>query len=217
MAKRKGGHCTNRDIVNVDNELFSPDYDFEGDSGGAWYEYLFTSRMSAAMCGSGICMGGDVKRWNNAMDRYISKEFRPQIAKTRKIIGAYTGGAPPTIAQQEILNRCDKLLRDWKEFQKKDVPWAWRVGALMGHIKSIIRYFDRAACLMDELNDMADELGASHIANRAPVLEPKPPPDGGSWIRGGGVDEAAPSKGFGVLGWVAIGAAGYFGFKVLTE
>lgn len=215
--KRPGGHCRNRDIVNVDNELFSPGYDWEGDSGGAWYEYMAICRECMAMCGGGICMGGDVERWQDATHRYIDREFKPQIAKTKKTIAAYTGDAPPTFEQQEVLNQSAKLLKDWKEFQTKDVPWAWRPNAIASHIKSISRYFDRAACLMDDLNDIVDEMGAYHMANRAPILEPKPPPDGGRWIRGGGADEGPPGKGLGMVGWVAIGAAGYFGFKVLTE
>ena len=223
MSKRAGGHCRNRDIVNVDNQLFSPDYDFEGDENPTWYEYamsVFTSLSpsKAAMCSFGMCMGGDIERWKGVTNRYFTKEFKPQLAKTKQIISAYTGGAPPTIEQQGVLNQSEKLIKDWDEFQDKEEPWAWRTDEITGYIHSIVQHFDRAACLMDDLNDLADELGASHLSNRAPIMEVKGPPDGGSWIRGGGVDEGGASTGgIGMLGWVAIGAAGYFGFKVLTE
>ena len=216
-GKRAGGHCCNRNIVNVNNELFSPDYDFEGDAGGAWYEYLYTYRLAGAMCAGGVCMGSDIKRWRAAVNRYIKKEFKPQIARTKKTISAYTGGGGPNIGQQAVLNQSQKLLEDWKEFQTKEAPWAWNRPAIHGYLHSIVQHFDRAACLMDDLNDLVDEMGAYHMTNRAPVIQAKPPPDGGSWIRGGGVGEGAPGKGIGVIGWVAIGAAGYFGFKVLTE
>lgn len=223
MPRRPGGHCRNRDIVNIDNQLYSPDYDWEGDlSGGAWYEYLgavvsgsFASTI--AMCDFMNCDDDDADRWTLGTDRYITKEFRPQLAKTKQIIEAYTGGSPPTIPQQEIINQSEKLLKDWKEFQKKERPSEFWSGEFRGYVHSIVQFFDRAACLMDDLNDIADEVGASHLTNRAPTLEPKAPPDGGSWIRGGGTDIAAPSSGMGALGWIALGAAGYFGFKVLTE
>lgn len=220
-GKRPGGHCRNRDIVNVDNEYFSDAYDFEGDSGGAWWEYIGLSPSNSAMCGSGVwrCTSDDIERWRTATDRYITKEFRPQLAKTKKVIGTYSGGAGPSLEQQETLNAGDKLLKDWKEFQKREVPSPWWANEFLARVKSIVQYFDRAACLMDDLNDIADEAGASHIANRAPVLLPKKAPDGGPWIRDGAVaDTGAPSsKGLGMVGWVALGAAGYFGFKVLTE
>lgn len=222
--KRLGEHCKNRDIVNVGNQLFSPDYDFEGDDEGTWYEYAFgaftfnrPSRI--AMCSFGVCMGGDIERWKVATGRYIEKEFKPQLAKTRKIIAAYSQNAPPTMEQQDVLNRAEKLIKDWKEFQDLEEPSAFWMNEITGYIHSIVRIFDRAACLMDELNDLADDMGASHLANRAPILEPKSAPDGGSWIRGGagGGDGLAPTTGLGVVGWIALGAAGYFGFKVLTE
>lgn len=223
MAKRPGGHCRNRDIVNVDYQLFSPDYDFEGDSDATWYEYMQgiiggSGPSKIAMCGFWACTADDALRWTDATNRYFDKEFRPQLAKTKQIIAAYTGGSPPTIEQQGVINQAEKLVKEWKEFQTKEVPSAFWTDEIKGYIHSIVQYFDRAACLMDDLNDLADDMGASHLTNRAPVLEPKAPPDGGSWIRGGGTDVPPPSTGgIGVLGWVAIGAAGYFGFKVLTE
>lgn len=221
--KRPGGHCENRDIVNVNNELFSPDYDFEGDEGLTWYEYVGAAVTGSfpstyAMCDFAICDDDDADRWMEATRHYYDKEFKPQLAKTKKIIDAYTGGAPPTFEQQGVINQCDKLVKDWKDFQAKEAPSVFWSGEFRGYIRSIVQYFDRAACLMDPLNDLADEMGASHLSNRAPVIEAKPPPDGGSWIRGGGTDESSSAgNGIGVLGWVAIGAAGYFGFKVLTE
>lgn len=222
--KRPGGHCENRDIVNVDNQLFSPDYDFEGDEGLTWYEYVFAGVTGSfastyAMCDFANCDSDDADRWIAATRRYFDKEFKPQLAKTKQVINAYTGGAPPTFEQQAVINDGEKLIKSWKEFQDKEAPSVFWSGEFRGYVRSIVQYFDRAACLMDGLNDLADEMGASHISNRAPVIEAKSPPDGGSWIRGGGTGggEISSGGGMGVLGWVAIGAAGYFGFKVLTE
>lgn len=220
MAKRKGGHCTNRDIVNVDGQLFSPDYDFEGDPGKTWLESAeFWHGDAPAMCGWSICGEGDAKRWTAATDRYIDETLKPQLAKLKKLITTYTGGGGPSIPQQEVLNESIKVIKDWRDNRGKSVPSMFNPSAIRAHIHQIITHFDRAACAMDHLNNLADEMGASHIANRAPVLDPGPPPGGGKWIRGGGTDEPANGSpsGLGMVGWVAIGAAGYFGFKVLTE
>jgi len=219
MAKRPGGHCTNRDIVNVDGQLFSPDYDFEGDPGKTWFEALeFWHGDAPAMCGWSICGEGDSDRWKAATGKYIDKTLKPQIAKTKKIIEAYTGGGGATIPQQEVFNEADKVIKDWGVMRTKSAPSIFNPNAIRAHVHEIIRIFDRAACSMDDLNDLADDMGAAHMANRAPIIQAKPPPDGGKWLRGGGADEGvAPSTGMGALGWVAIGVAGYFGYKVLTE
>ena len=216
MARKR--YCRNREVVNVGRQLYSPEYDFEGDDGPAWYEWHMGD--SGSMCGWNWCGPGDAKRWRKATDDFIQGTLKKQLSKVRRSSEAYTGGVLPLEIQGQLKEVKD-FIKDWNDHRDfTEIPSQFNIPAMAGYIHKTIDYFDRAACYMDvPLNEIAEEIGALHIIKRAPVVPgAKSAPDGGVWVRGGRAEEGVgPSKGIGLVGWVAIGAAGYFGFKVLTE
>ena len=219
MARKR--YCRNREVVNVGRQLYSPEYDFERDDGPAWYEWHMGD--SGSMCGWNWCGRGDAERWRNAADVFIQGTLKKQLLKVRRSAEVYTGGGALPLETQGRLNEVKNFIKSWNGFRdSEEIPSQFNIPAIEGYIHKTIDYFDRAACYMDDpLNEIAEEIGALHIIKRAPVVpDAKSAPDGGAWIRGGRTGEEVtgpPGKGIGVLGWVAIGAAGYFGFKVLTE
>jgi len=220
MAKVAGKHCRNRDVINVDNRLHSPDYDFEGDPGMAWYEWdPWTEHEPAAMCGYGVCMGGDADRWTSATNKYYEETFLPLLREARRLADAQTQGGPTPFQVQAVLNRAQQVGDDWKEFRDtKSAPWAFNIPAINNYVYSIVKHFDTLACDgVDPLNELLDEFGAVHLTKKASERRPSAPPSGGSWLTGGPSGEPSKGGGLGVVGWLAIGAAGYFGFKALTE
>ncbi len=218
MAKVPGKHCRNRDIINVGNRLHSPDYDFEGDSGPAWYEWdPWHEHEPASMCGYGVCMGGDVDAWKDAMNNYYEKTFKPLLRHAKSLAIAQTEGGPSPFRVEAVINTAEKVEENWKALRTTDAPWAFNVPAINNYVYSIVRQFDSMACDgVDPLNELLEEFGAVHLTQKASARKPKAPPGGGSWLRNGAPEPEKPG-GIGVVGWLAIGAAGYFGFKALTE
>ena len=182
---------------------------------------------AGSMCGWAICGAGDAESWRKAANKFIQGTLKKQLKKVKRKVEIYTGGGPIPLETQAGFNEIRDFLKEWDSFRAKEIPWSFNMPAVEGHIRQTIDYFDRAACYIDDpegfnLNAVAEEIHAPDAVKRAPVVpDAGSAPDGGSWFRGGGgVGEppvGEPSRGIGVIGWVALGAAGYFGFKVLTE
>ncbi len=224
MARKR--YCKNREVVNVDNRLYSPSYDWEGDPNGAWHELHMGN--AGSMCTWSYCGVGDAIAWRDAADEFINGTLKKHLMSIERNVSLHTQGGPAPLEIQGRLNEVKDFLKDWSDFYKKEVPFA-NLGkalplpfsplrpAIEGYTMEIVEYFDRAACYMDDLNEISEEIGAVQAVKRPPVLEPESPPDGGSWIRGGSTEELVPKTGMGVVGWMLIGVAGYFGYKALTE
>lgn len=223
MVNPKRGHCSNRDIVNADKRLYSPRYDFEGDEGLAWYELIDAD----AMCFWGMCDHSSYNTWVKATDRYINDTLVPHYKKILARAEAVYGGAAFPVSLSDRFNKVVEIVEAWKaagyradkgisdDFMHPLATWWW------GEIRQIIDYFDQAACAFDELDLIAvDELKQPSLAKGAPArtLEHV---EGGYLGGKGGLGEGQKPPGKSPLGMavgiVAIGAAGYFGYKVLTE
>jgi len=225
---RKGPNCRNRDVVNVNNRLYSPNYDWEGDDGRAWSE----SGESDAMCFWGLCGPSSYAAWCEATDKYINKVLSSQYMKVLKLAEGKFGAIPIEVADR--MAKIASHINSWNQSEfKKD----WETGAYdvwsvpvfgeqywdtRGNIQGVVNIFDDAACLMDELNSIASvDLDRPSLAQGAPVRTVTPSPTG-SFLdgSGGGQGGSASPSGGGIsksLGVVGLGVAAYFGFKALTE
>lgn len=224
MATAKRGHCSNRDIVNAEKRLYSPRYDFEGDEGLAWYEFLDAD----AMCFWGLCDHRSYNAWVKATDKYINETLVPHYKRILARAEAVYGGAVFPVSLSDRFNKVVDLVDKWKkagyrpdktlgdDFLHPIATYWW------GEIRQIIDYFDQAACLFDELDEIAiAELKQPSLAQGAPVRQLEHV-EGGylgghGGPTGGGNGKGERSMVGMAVGIVAIGAAGYFGYKVLTE
>ncbi len=223
MPNPKRGHCSNRDIVNADKRLYSPRYDFEGDEGLAWYELIDAD----AMCFWGMCDHDSYNAWVRATDKYINNVLVTHYKKVHSRAEAVYGGAVFPVALSDRFNKVVDLVDAWEaagyrpdkswtdDFIHPLSTWWW------GEIRKIIDYFDQAACLFDDLDEIAiEELKQPSLAKGAPKRQLEHVE--GGYLGGVGGPAAVKKNGGGsmvgmAVGIVAIGAAGYFGFKVLTE
>jgi hypothetical protein len=226
QSRKKGDKCRNRSIVNVDERLFSPHYDWDGEDGLAQSTFEFID--ADAMCFWGICGSASYNAWVEATNAFIEKKLVPHYKEVLGIAKGYFGGAPIRVDILDRLNKIEDFIKSWDEADYKPnkrwyddmknpfAPYWW------GEIRVIVTYFDDAACYFDELDKIvAVDLKRPSAAEGVPqrTLEPSPT---GSYLDGSG----GPSPGNGksgksgmstAIGIMAIGAAGYFGFKVLTE
>lgn len=220
MTKIKIGHCSNRNVVHAD-KLYSPRYDFEGDPGLAWYEIS----DSDAMCFWGICNHRSYNAWVDAADLYINKTLVPHYKKILNRANAIYGGAALPIELVDRFNKVEEIVNDWKNTGYRSTK-TWRDDfrnpfgpSWQGEIRQVIDHFDAAACAFDELDDIAvNFLKQPALAKGAPVRQLEHIE--GGYLGGGGGGGGPPpprSNWTRALGTVAIGAAGYFVYKVLTE
>lgn len=227
MTTPKRGHCSNREIVHADKRLHSPNYDDEGDPGLNWYELIDAD----AMCFWGMCGHDSYNAWVKATDAYINGEGKYKLTghylEVKARAEAMLGGAALPLDLSDKFNEIVALINAWNEagyrpdktladdFRHPIATYWW------GEIRQIIEYFDRAACLYDELDRVAIEvLKQPSLAKGAPVRTLEEIPGGYLGGHGGPSGDAKPSgrSPLGMaVGIIAIGAAGYFGFKVLTE
>jgi len=222
MANPKRGHCSNRDIVNAQKRLYSPRYDFEGDDGLAWYELIDAD----AMCFWGMCDHDSYNAWVKATDRYINDTLVPHYKKVLSRAEAVHGGAAFPVELTDRFNKVEDAVNSWQsagyradkgwsdDFRHPFATWWW------GEIRKIIDYFDEAACQFDQLDDIAAHaLKQPSLAKGAPIRQLEHVEGGYLGGHGGPSGKAKGERS--VLGMavgvVAIGAAGYFGYKVLTE
>jgi len=223
MAKKKGVNCRNRLVVHAENRLHSPFYDWEGEAGLAQSSFEFID--ADAMCFWGICDSDSYNAWVSATQAYFDDVLVPHYKKTLGAAEAHFGSAPIRIDILDRLDKIKKLIREWDEEglePNKDWsdnlmhpfdPYWW------GLIRGVITYFDEAACAVDELDTiLAEDLKRPSAAKGVPkrTLEASPT---GSYLDGSGGPSPSGgdngvSKGIGI---VALGAAAYFGYKVLTE
>lgn len=226
MARKKGENCWNRQIVNVDHRLHSPFYDWDGDEGLAQSSFEFTD--ADAMCFWGVCSHSSYNAWVDATDEYIENVLVPHYKKTFGAAKAHFGGAPIRVDILDRLNKIKSFIQSWDEagYQSNKqwyddmkhpfAPYWW------GEIRGIITYFDDAACYVDELDKiLAEDLKRPSAAVGVPprTLHPSPTGSyldgsGGPSGSGSGGGRSATTTGIGIM---AIGAAAYFGYKVLTE
>lgn len=224
MATPKRGHCSNRDVVNVENRLFSPAYDDEGDPGSAWYEFF----DSDAMCFLRMCSHEDYNAWAKATDQYINGTGSQQLTgHYNKILNrakAVYGGAAFPLDLSDKFKKVQDHINEWNDAGYKanktigdDFLHPLRV-YWEGQVREIINYYDEAACLFDSLDEIAvKDLKQPSIAQGGPVRSVEDVPGGYLGGSGGPGGKKKPS-GLGMaVGLFAIGAAGYFGYKILTE
>lgn len=228
QSRKKGANCRNRRVVHVDERLHSPHYDWEGDDGLAWSSFELMDKD--AMCFWNICDHDSYNAWAEATDNYIQNTLIPQYNKVVNIGKGYYQDAPFPVSVSDRLDRIQEFIESWEnsgispnkkwydDFKHPVQPYWY------GEIRGIITYFDDAACYVDELNNIcANDFKRPSCATTPPkwTLEPAPTASG-SYLDGSG----GPSPGNGkpgksglstAVGIMAIGAAGYFGFKVLTE
>jgi hypothetical protein len=220
-------NARNREVVHVDHRLHSPAYDWDGDDGLAQSTFEFFD--ADAMCFFGICGPWSYNGWVKSTNNYIHNVLEKQYEKVIKKIKGHYQGAPVPMDLQEELNNVEALIQSWDnanyrpnkdqldKFAHPTSMW-WS-----GQIRAIIDYFDAAACKVDVLDAIAVELlnsPAIAIGDPRRVLK-KSPTSSGVYLDGSG----GPSQGgssntsfaASAIGIMALGAAGYFGFKVLTE
>ena len=219
---QKGENRRNRNVVNVDNRLYSPAYDWEGDDGLEWYELS----DGDAMCYFRSCDFTSYNAWLKATDKYFNNVLIPHYNSVLKRAEAVYGGAAFGTDIADRFNKISKLINAWDNFDKtkKTIfenylnPFTiyWR-----GKTREIVNFFDDAASAVDELNDIAvNDLKSKHLAETPPARTLDPIEGGFLGGSGGPKQEAKGGTmstiGLGI-GLIAIGAAGYFGYKVLTE
>jgi hypothetical protein len=220
--------CHNRDVVNVDRRLFSYKYDAEGGKLIDPWE-IDSLESSYAMCFYAVCGPDSYNGWVNATDSYINgtsdSQLRGHYDAIRKRISAkYSGAALPTWVT-DALAAVQNVIDDWNDAgyrADKTMSDNFRhpTGLYwMGQIKQIVDHFDDAACAFDDLNDLAvkvDERSATRPASPTPSLEDVP--ENGIFGGGGGEKPKAARNDIGLfIGIAAAAAAGYLGYKVLTE
>lgn len=232
--------CQDRNVVHVGKRLHSPEY------GRPWYEVT----DSDAMCYFGICSAASYNDWLDATGRYIEGQVRPQYNKLEKEATIAYGGSPGGLPDdlKNILNSVAKFLDDWDHFdlaeqQDKRVPTDRKTkyspvssftatGITWGYrVKSVVRYFDEAACFVMEMNHIAAKrLERPDLMSKEERWESRLSQEGGSVLNrpdsqkgynnkaeqtssgGSGVKTA-----LGLAGFVAIGGAIYFGFQVIRD
>lgn len=218
MARKRS--CKNKNVVNVDDRLHSPFYDT------SWYQF----HDGAAMCYWQTCGPEDVNAWFKAAEAYYNNSLIPLLSRTQKRADAVYGGAALPLKISDILNKVKADISAWNafvdEFEAPSFldefshphPKYWT-----GEAKSVVRFFDEAACRVDDLNDILElELDSAALAERPPLHEVRPPPDGNSWFEGsdagtgGGGGSGLGTTGT-AIGLILAGAGLYFGYKVLTE
>jgi len=231
--------CQDRNVVHVDKRLHSPDY------GRPWYELIDDD----AMCYFGICGAASYNAWLKATGRYIEGQVRPQYNKLEKEASIAYGGSPGGLPDdlKNILSSVAKFLDDWDHFdladqQDKIVPtdrkteystpasfmatritWGYRV-------KSVVSYFDEAACFVMEMNQIADKrLERPDLMSKEERWESRLSQEGGSVLnrpdsqKGYNNQAETTSTGstaktmLGLAGFVAIGGAIYFGVQVIRD
>ncbi len=221
MARKR--NCRNRQVVNVENRLYSPAYDFEGDDGLAQSSFEFFD--SDAMCFWGICSPMSYNGWAKSTGKYIEDELVPHY---KRVLGranaVYEGGILPQEIQ-DLFNNTAAFIKSWDDSGiKPDKSYADNFSNPLniqwfGMIRNIVDFFDEAACQVDILDDIASgPLNSKALAKGAPKRTLEPAPGGGGYFDGPPSDGGKGGSTMGkALGIMAIGAAGYFGFKVLTE
>lgn len=214
--------CFNRDVVNVDNRLFSYKYDKNMvPINDFWDNSGLTDRI--VMCFYGNCGHESYNAWVDAANLYINGISgligHYNDIKTR-IKSKYSGG----VIKQELQDRLNDVKsvidkwndagyaadKTWADDFRHPFTWYWE-----GEIRGIIDYFDNAACAYDKLNNIAFDIGEDSAAKAAPSpgLEV---PDSGVF---GKREENKPKRNdTGIIVGLAMAAtAGYIGYKVLTE
>lgn len=218
----KGENCRNRSVVNVKNRLYSPAYDWDGDDGRAWNEVA----DDISMCFFGHCTSASYNAWIDATDSYYKNKLIPHYEKVVKRANSFYGGAALPQEISDEFNKTQGIINSWKKFDKTHKSMAddfWQVTTLpmRSDIRTVVDYFDDAACAVDNLNLIAAE------KLKSPALAEVPPartydPSEGPFLGGSGRaknGEGGSSMGaVGVgLGVVAAGAGAFFLYKVLTE
>lgn len=225
MAKPKIGHCSNRSVVVAAGSLHSPKYDDERDPGTAWYEMGLDAN---AMCFWGMCDHKSYNAWVTATDKYINGTYKKQLKghlhEAQDAAHAAYGGLAFPVEVYDRFKAVAELINEWNatdyypnktwkdDFRHPFATYWW------GQIRQIIDYFDRAACLYDTLDDiLIEDLKRPSLAGGAPVMTLEDMPGGYLGGSGGASGTKSRSPAMMAVGIMAIGAAGYFGYKVLTE
>ena len=178
------------------------------------------------MCYWHICSPDSYNAWAVATAKYIENELVPHYKRISGRANAiYEGGILPQDIQ-DLFSNVTVFVKSWDESGIKPdknfgdnflhpTPQYWN-----GKVRLIVDFFDEAACQVDILDDIAaGPLNSKALAKGAPQRTLEPAPGGGGYFEGpppsnGGKGGSTMSTALGIM---AIGAAGYFGFKVLTE
>lgn len=216
----RGKMCRNRShVTGPERRRHSPVYDDDGDPGNGWLEM----GDADVMCTAGYCTGTDSEVWLRATNVFFEKKFRPGYDKLKTVIAS--SGMPGTDPQRRVLDDAKQLMDGWQKHQaavKADPPSVWNAFRLWGVIETTVNYFDEGSCLLE--NDIDVEIckirpGLCGQKNEEGLLGPAP--GGGPWVGGGrrpGQPPKPPASPAAIAaGVVLLGAASYFGFKVLTE
>lgn len=217
----KGINCWNRDVVHVDHRLHSPVYDAEGNKGRPWW---FEPSDQHSLCYFGVCDYHSYNAWIDATDNYFVKLFIPHY---NNVVGAansqYGGAAMPQDLMDKLEQMAD-LINGWEAFDKtkkvlKDQFFHTNPMYWLGETWKVSDFFDEMACQMDKLNEiLVVDLKRKHMAKGAPSRTVEPVEGGFIGNPAGTESSVKGMSGVGMaVGLVALGAAGYFGFKVLTE
>lgn len=209
-----GEYCRNRIKLTPDGRRHSPSYDDEGDPGTLWHEW---GVADDAYCTFGGCTKTDLTAWEGFTDRFFSKNFKPALNNLRRqqLIA--------DVAKKAIKNG-DELVASYnmhKAWVRKVDPGFWSPMDLSQAIEGTINHLDEAACQMDMVINpiIAVIAGRPGLAGGPAHVSPTKAPGNRDWINGG---KPSPKNGGASpamigLGVVALGAASYFAFKVLTE
>jgi hypothetical protein len=210
-----GRACRNRKVLSPDGRRHSPSYDDEGETGGAWHEWGIADD---AYCTFGGCTKTDRTVWEKFTERFFSSKFKPALDNLKQ------SGLISDEAKKAIKNG-DDLVASYNAHTahvRKINPGFWSPMDLSEAIEGTINHLDEAACQRDFVIDPLLEVvaGRPGKASGPAHIPVTGAPGGGAWINGGGrkpPPKEGASPGMIAVGVVLLGAASYFGYKVLTE
>jgi hypothetical protein len=213
-------NCWNRNVVHVDHRLHSPVYDAEGKKGRPWW---IEATDQHSMCFFAVCEYNSYNAWIDATDAYFNNEFIPHYEDILSVVEGHYGGAAMPQDYSDLFNKLAAFINEWLAFDKthrsfKDMffhsnPQYWE-----SKTRVVVNFFDEAACNVDLLDEITIDMGRKHKAKGVPKRSLQPVEGGFLGNPAGTETSSKGMSGVGMaVGLVAIGAAGYFGFKALTE
>lgn len=216
-----GEFCRNRRSLTPEHRRHSPSYDNEGEPGTVWHEWGIADD---AYCTFGGCTKTDRTAWEKFTERFFRTKFKPGLEALRK-------QKLLSDEAKKALKNGDDLIASYnrhKVWVRKVDPGFWSPMDLSQAIEGTINHLDEAACQKDMVIDptLAFIAGRPGLAGGPAHVVPTAAPGGGPWIGGGGGGggggRPAPKNGGSSPGMIAVGviflgAASYFGYKVLTE
>lgn len=211
---RVGEFCRNRKSLTPDGRRHSPSYNNKGGRGTAWYEFGIDDD---AYCTFGGCTKTDRVAWEKFTARFFRTQFKPSL-EALKVSGTLSDEV------KRAIRNGDDLITSYNRHQawtRRTDPGFWSPMDLHDAIGGTINHLDEAACQKDMVIDPLLRFIAGRPGKAGGPVEiaPTAAPGGRRWIGSGPPTRAqnGTSTGATALGVIALGAAAYFGYKVLTE